>query len=233
MGKSRFIILKQIIELYEEYDSAELQMDVLSFAKWMIKKLEEEPDLIQKASREKKPENYNEGFSVVKSMDEKTRFLESITRIARYHELYSRKVLKDLIINTRLEYLFLQAIHLMEKARKTDIISAFNLEYTTGMDTIRRLTNNGLLNEIPDEQDKRVRLLALTEKGEEILDLANKRMSEEYKMFLTAINANKWKKALPVIEEIDEFHSSVFQNYSDKSFAELKNLMDSLKYLYK
>lgn len=233
MGKSRFAILKQIIDLYEEFESHEHHLDLLSFARWIIKKLEEEPELIQKSTREKRTEQLKDGLIVLKNMDDKVRFLESVSRIARYHDLYSRKALKDLIINTRLEYLFLQAVHLMEKAKKTDLINAFNLEYTTGMDTIRRLTNNGLLNEIPDESDKRARLLALTEKGEEILVRANKRMDEEYRMFLTAINNNKWKKAIPVLEEIDEFHSSVYQNYSDKSFAELNNLMDSLKYLNK
>lgn len=233
MGKSRYAILKQIIDLYEEFEVNEQQMDLLSFARWMAKKLEEEPGLNYISSRERNPDQLRDGLTLLKNMDEKARFLESVSRIARYHELYSRKALKDLIINTRLEYLFLQVVDTMEKAKKTDLINAFNLEYTTGMDTIRRLTNNGLLNEIPDETDKRAKLLALTEKGREILMRANKRMNEEYKMFLTAISSNKWKKALPVIEEIDEFHSSVYQNYNDKSFAELNNLMDSLKYLYK
>ncbi len=233
MGKNRYAILKQIIDLFEEFELQESHLDLLSFAKWVIKTLEKEPEFNQKLSKEKNPEYYKNGISALRNLDEKARFLESVSRIARYHELYSRKALKDLIINTRLEFLFLQAIDYMEKAKKTDLINTFNLEYTTGMDTIRRLTNNGLLNEIPDESDKRARLLVLTENGEKILKQANKRMIEENKMFLTAINDNKWKKALPTLEEIDEFHSSVYQNHSDKSFAELNNLMNSLKYLYK
>lgn len=73
----------------------------------------------------------------------------------------------------------------------------------------------------------------LTGKGEKILAQAIKRMGDENKMFLSAINDNKWKKALQILEEMDEFHSTFYQNHGHKPFAELCNLMDSLKYLYK
>ncbi len=233
MGKNKYAILKQVIDLYEDYEQNEKHLDLLSFARWITNKLDEEPELNRKVSQDKISGIFTDEVPVTKKFDEKTRFLESVSRIARYHEFYSRKALKDLVINTRLEFLFLQTVDFMEKAKKTDLINIYHLEYTTGMDTIRRLTNNGLLNEVPDETDKRAKLLVLTKKGQEILAQANKRMSDENKMFLTAINDNKWKKAMQILEEIDEFHSNVYQNHGDKPFAELCNLMDSLKYLYK
>ncbi|RIH66239.1 MarR family transcriptional regulator [Mariniphaga sediminis] len=233
MGKDKYAILKQIIDLYEDFEVEEKHLDLLSFAQWIIKKLHDTPELNKKAPPEKYPKFFPDNTPVVKKFEEKARLLEAASRIARYHEFYSRKALKDLVINTRLEFLFLQAVDMTEKAKKTDLINIYHLEYTTGMDTIRRLTNNGLLNEIPDESDKRAKLLVLTEKGRNILEQALKRMREENKMFLTAINDNKWKKVLVILEEIDEFHSMVYQNHGDKPFAELCNLMDSLKHLYK
>ncbi len=233
MGKNKYAILKQIIDLYEEFEQNEKHLNLLSFTRWILEKLEDNPELNMKASSEKNPE-YDPGQSyITKQFDDRARFLEAVSRIARYHEFYSKKALKDLVINTRLEFLFLQAVRMLEKAKKTDLINIYNLEYTTGMDTIRRLTNNGLLNEIADENDKRARLLALTKKGEEILSLAIRRMNAENKMFLAAINDNKWKKALLTLEEIDELHSVVYQNHNDKPFAELSNLMDSLKHLHR
>ena len=233
MVTDRYALFKQLIDFYAEFESTEKHLDMLTFARWMIKKLEEEPKLNKRQVLEKQIEFPDENNSVVKKMDEKDRFLEVVSRIARYHEFYSRKALKDLIINTRLEYLFLQAVDILEEAKKTDLINLFNLEYTTGMDTIRRLSNNGLLSEIPDEKDKRAKLLVLTEKGKETLVRANKRMSDESRMFLAVISDNKWRKALPALEELNELHGSVYQNYGDRSFAELCNLIDSLKYIYK
>jgi DNA-binding MarR family transcriptional regulator len=109
-----------------------------------------------------------------------------------------------------LEFLFLQAVDMLEKAKKTDLINIYHLEYTTGMDTIRRLINNNLLYEVQDETDKRIKLLILSDFGRVVYEQARKRMNDESAMFFTAISDNKWKKDLPVLEEIDDFHNSIF-----------------------
>lgn len=229
--KNKYALFKQLIDLFEEYEQAEEHLDLLGFSRWMTERLDEEPERNQKVVRKNKMRIEGPSDSFLQALNEKARFLEIISRMARYHEFYTRKALKDLIINTRLEFLFLQTIEQMEKAKKTDLINRYHLEYTTGMDTIRRLKNNGLLDEKQDETDKRAKLLELTEKGKNVLEQSLKRIKDENNFFFAAISENKWKKVLPVLEEIDEFHDDVYQNHGDKPFAELSNLMDSLKHL--
>ncbi|RPI43708.1 MAG: MarR family transcriptional regulator, partial [Bacteroidetes bacterium] len=143
------------------------------------------------------------------------------------------KYLVDLPLNSRLEYLFLYSVDNLEKARKTDLINIHLVEYTTGMDTISRLIKNKLLYELPDEQDKRAKLLVVTKEGSGILKIAKKRIADAHKMFLAGISPNKWKKVLSVLDEIHQIHSYVYLNHYDKPYAELSNLMDSLKHLSK
>ena len=228
--KNKYAVLKQVIDLYEKYELENKHLNLYDFVRWMTAKLNEEPEPDEKRVSKVSTES---GISLINRFDDKARFLETTARIARYHEFYTRKALKDLIINTRLEYLFLQTVDRLEKAKKTDLINIYHLEYTTGMDTIRRLINNGLLFEVQDDSDKRIRLLVLSELGKNILMQSNKRMNDESTMFFTAISDNKWKKVLPVLEEIDEFHDSIYQKHSNKPFAELSNLMDSLRHLFK
>jgi hypothetical protein len=38
---------------------------------------------------------------------------------------------------------------------------------------------------------------------------------------------------LPVLKEIYDFHNNIYLKYNEKSHAELKNLVASLKYYYK
>lgn len=228
--KNKYAVLKQVIDLYEEYELRNRDLELGEFVRWMSNKLIEEPALDEgKVTR-----TSNEtSLPLINRFDDKVRFLEITARIARYHEFYIRKALKDLIINNRLEYLFLQTVEAMEKAKKTDLINIYHLEYTTGMDTIRRLINNGLLSEVQDKTDKRIKLLELSDLGREVLDQAKRRVNDEAVMFFTPINDNKWKKALPVLEEIDRFHDAIYQKHSGKPFAELSNLMDSLSHLTK
>ncbi|MBN2481967.1 MAG: MarR family transcriptional regulator [Bacteroidales bacterium] len=231
---SSYSILKQIIDFLVAYEEeVPQQKDLLSFAEWIVSRIKEEPALNRRYITKKLFSEYSEHFDYIKSLDEKARFLECISRIARFHEFYIRKFLEELPVNGRLEFMFLLTVNIMDKAKKTDLINIHMVEYTTGMDTIRRLINNGLLEEMPDENDKRARLLVLTPKGKSILLKSSSKMTDERNMFLACISSNKWKKTLPVLEEINEFHNAIYMNHYDKPPAELLNLMDSLKYLYK
>jgi DNA-binding MarR family transcriptional regulator len=230
--KNSYALLKQMIDFFEEYEQGEKQLDILDFSYWMISKLEDGIGPRQQALKKDRAPIL-ENLQNRTTLNNKASFLESVSRIARYHDFYIRKALQELNINSRLEFLFLQSVNKLDKAKKTDLINIHLLEYTTGMDTISRLIKNGILYESPDTTDKRAKILALTEKGVLILKQAEKRINEENEMFFAAINENKWKKALPVIEEIDNFHNSIYSKHNDKPFAEICNLMDSLKYLHK
>ncbi|MBN2699404.1 MAG: MarR family transcriptional regulator [Bacteroidales bacterium] len=231
--KNSYHIIKQIIGLLESYEeTGSRQKDLFSFLEWAISRIREEPELNKPLFGKRRAAEYTEQFSYIRSLEEKSRFMECVSRIARFHEFYIRKFLENLPLNSRLEYLFLYTVHHMDRARKTDLINIHIVEYTTGMDTIKRLINYGVLQETPDEHDKRAKLLTLTEKGRRVMDQSKSKMSDEINMFLACISSNKWRKVLPVLEELNEFHNMVYINHNDKSPAELSNLMDSLKHLY-
>ena len=231
---NKYNIIKQLIDLWETYeDEVREEHNLLNFSEWMAEKIKEQSIINSKISKKREIYPHTETEAYLNKLDPKSRFQEYILRIARFEEFYIRKYLIDLPLNSRLEYLFLYTVNNLEKAHKTDLINIHLVEYTTGMDTIKRLINNELLNELPDEQDRRAKILILTKEGEVVLKMANKRMDEARNMFLACISPNKWKKTLSVLNEIDEFHSSIYQNHYDKPFAEISNLMDSLKHLYK
>jgi DNA-binding MarR family transcriptional regulator len=228
---NRYGNLKQLIDLWEEYEDHTSQANLQEFAGWLNGKIAEQPVRNEKTHfvrLSNPPELY---VQTLQNFDDNALFLEYISRIARFHEFYTRKFLEGLPINSRMEYQFLQTVYLLHKAKKTDLISLLLVEYTTGMDIIKRLTNNGLLIEIQNENDKRVKLLEPTEEGKKLLSIAEKRLKEERLMFLECISMNKWKKTMPYLKELSEFHNSIFIHHNNKPYSELLNLMDSLKHL--
>lgn len=231
--ENRYKILKQLIDLWESYEEKEQELNLLDFADWMRIKLKKNPQLNRKISYNNSKIEQPGLVAYYKSLDEPTQFLEVISRISRYHEFYIRKFLVDLPINNRLEYLFLNTVRQMHQAKKTDLIHIHLVDYSTGMDTIKRLINNGFLTETSDKNDKRVRLLEITEKGLGILLHADKKVTDERNMFLSCISMNKWKKAMPVLDEINKFHNQIYLKHNDKPYPELINLMDSLKHLHR
>lgn len=232
MGE-KYDLLKQLIDLWGNYEEMHGSLNLLDFAEWLVIKIKEEPTLNKKHAARIFPSAFSEQVNYIESLDEKARFLEYISRIARYQDFYTRRFFTGIPINTRLEYMFLYTVSHTEKAKKTDLISLHLAEYTTGMDTIRRLVTSGLLEEKPDESDKRARLLVITDYGKDTLRKADKRINDERNMFLACISVNKWKKTLSVLEEINDFHNNIYLNHNEKPYPELLNLMDSLKHLYK
>lgn len=228
--ENRYDILKQVIDMFEKYENESRRFSLSDFSQWLSVQFQQ-PTEDQETITELK-EIPSAQSPVSKNRDEGMRFLEYISRISKYHEFYIRKALSDTPINSRLEFLFLQTVHQMERSKKTDLLGLHLVEYSTGMDTIKRLVNNNLLLEVQDDTDKRVKLLKVTEQGKIVLENAEKKISDEKAMFLACISPNKWRKTLPVLQEMDEFHNSVYLKHNNKPFAELLNLMDSLKYLH-
>ncbi len=229
---SRYNVIKQIIDLWEEYESNADQIQLTDFAEWLNLQVKERSDLNEKTATSRFRSAPSLQSQALKNFDEATRFMEYISRISRFNEFYTRKFFEGLPINSRLEFLFLQTVNLTGKAKKTDLINYLLVEYTTGMDIIKRLINNGLLQEALNENDKRVKLLEITEEGKDKLLLAEKRLKDERTMFLACTSMNKWKKAMPVLEEICDFHNAIYNKHNDKPYPELLNLMDSLKHLH-
>lgn len=229
---NKYNSIKRLIELWDTYEEETDQQDMLAFADWLISKLKEKPELNIKHTR-KMIKNEPQNSLLIKNLDEPTRFLEYTSRVSRLHDFYIKKFFNELPINNRLEYLFLYSVNAKKEAKKTELINIHLVDYTTGMDTIRRLVNNKLLEETNDESDKRAKLLVITDEGKRLLEQADKKITEEIQMFLSCISSNKWKKTLSVFEEINDFHSEIYRTHNDKTPAELLNLMDSLKHLYR
>lgn len=229
---SRYNVLKQIIDLWEEYENNAGQIQLKDFVEWLNLQMKGESDPDEKPAMTRSRTSPSLQSQALKNFDEPTRFMEYISRISRFNEFYTRKFFEGLPINSRLEFLFLQTVNLTGKAKKTDLINYLLVEYTTGMDIIKRLINNGLLQETLNENDKRVKLLEITKEGKEKLLLAEKRLKDERTMFLACTSMNKWKKTIPVLDEICDFHNNIYNNHNDKPYPELLNLMDSLKHLH-
>lgn len=225
-----YSLLRQVIDLAEAYEQTNQPADILDFAHWIIEKHSIDPEAVESISYSKKNVSPTEDRQIIESRRPETRFLEYVARIARYHEFYIRKALQEFDINTRVEFLLLQTVDKSGLVKKTDLINIHLLEYTTGMDTIHRLIKKELIQEVQSTTDKRVKLLTITQRGKETVEQTSKRILEENEMFFLAIN-NRWKKMPPLLEEIDRFHNNIYQKHNSKPFAEINNLMNSLKYL--
>lgn len=81
------------------------------------------------------------------------------------------------------EYSFLLHLEHQESFRKMEIIELHNLEAPTGIEIIKRLLKNRLIEEFPDEQDRRAKRIRMTQRGREELLWLKPRLEKMFQDF--------------------------------------------------
>ena len=231
MKSNKYRTILKLITYWEEFEETNSNVTIQAFGQWLIQ------NSIKETSYNNISINRPIDFDLPiylkyeQSLDPEDHLLDLISRISRLHEFYIRKFLCNLPINTRLEFVFLYTIDLMGGVKKTEVINVHLVEFTTGMDIIKRLLNQGLIVESLKEADKRSKLVHTTEAGKAVLNKSLRQMDAEKEMFLACINSNKWKKIMSTLEELNSFHNSIYLKHKSKSDAEIINLVASLRHL--
>lgn len=90
-------------------------------------------------------------------------------RVSQYDHVYTKKALHELGLNNVDDMMYLHMIHHLNAPRKAELINAMLSEFPSGIEIIRRLLRQSLIDELPDETDKRSKRVRLTEAGERLL----------------------------------------------------------------
>lgn len=231
MKSNKYQTIQRLINYWEEFEETNSNVTIQAFGQWLIQKNIKETSYNNISNNRSIDLDLPVYFKYDQSLDQRNHLLDLISRLARLHEFYIRKFLSNLPINTRLEFIFLYTIDLIGDAKKTEIINVHLVEFTTGMDIIKRLLNQRLIKESLNESDKRSKLIHTTKEGKAVLNKSMRQIDAEKEMFLACINANKWKKIVLTLEELNSFHNNIYLKHNSKNDAELINLVASLKYL--
>jgi MarR family transcriptional regulator, lower aerobic nicotinate degradation pathway regulator len=94
----------------------------------------------------------------------------------------------------------------MQQHAKMDLIERNIHEKSTGMEVLKRLIRNGMLAEFPNQEDKRSKLVALTEQGRaEVL-----RVLEGMQKLTTTVNGDLLPQEIltlnALLKKLDTFH---------------------------
>ena len=147
MNAMEFKLLKNIIELIEEYQATNTSEKAEDFTIWLNNKL----------------------FSVKKSDPHSTHdellIAFKIMLLNKELKKQTKNVLSKSNVSSIDEYSFLLHLDYQESFRKMELVELHNLEAPTGIEIIKRLLKNGLIEEFADEEDKRAKRIKITKKG--------------------------------------------------------------------
>lgn len=154
-------LIKEFVDLLQEYDqqTTDYKADMLVFSKWLHQKMLLESDMTE-------PEW--DGKSNGRSADSVINTL--LVHLSRYAKLHAKNAIQDSIFSTSDEFIYLISLKSYGAMNKTALIKMNVHEKSAGIQIINRLLIMELVEQIPDLEDKRNKIIHLTEKGRQELE---------------------------------------------------------------
>ena len=100
------------------------------------------------------------------------------------------------------EYSFLLHLDYQESFRKMEIVELHNLEAPTGIEIIKRLQKNKLIEEFPDQEDRRAKRIKITERGIHELKTIKPKIDLIFSKFTEPLNLSEKIKISGILDKL-------------------------------
>ena len=138
--------------------------------------------------------------------------------LGRYAKSYSKIALKNEVnLATYDDFVYLLLLYFRPNFTKTQLIHQSLHEKTTGTEIIKRLIVNKLVVQNPHPQDKRTKLLAITEQGKTVIDANFSAMHNVANLVTGNLTAPEKQTLLVLLEKLNHFHQNIDMNTIEKN----------------
>ncbi|GAA4273571.1 MarR family transcriptional regulator [Aquimarina gracilis] len=190
-------LIKKLIDLTGEFVKGRMDKDihVKSFANWLSKRMDETVT--------------NEEYKITGHSIE-AEIAAHIGRMSRYSNSYIKSALVGLPFTTDMDFAFTAILHGAGPIGKTDLIRKMAYDKSSGMEVIKRLLKNGIIEQFPNPNDKRGKLLRLTKIGEENVIKAYAEAHKAAKTVSGCLTKSEQITLLKTLKKLDEFHLPIY-----------------------
>jgi DNA-binding MarR family transcriptional regulator len=144
-----------------------------------------------------------------------------LRRIGRFHIAYSNKALEGTELDQIEEFGILVTIHNMVNPIKSEAIYNNIIELSSGTNMLIRMKKKGLVTEYDDTEDKRVKRLKVTKKGEETLQIAKDQVLKVAYMMVQDLSDEDKQLCMHLLDPINKRFSGLYQKQKNKPFDEI------------
>jgi len=149
------------------------------------------------------------------------RFMKVISRLHLSYNVYLRIALKGTQLASTDKFKFLAGLYVLGESSKTEVINYAMMEMSTGSDILNRLLKDDFIFQRNDPNDKRAKLITITEKGTHVLQQCFKKTKMVRKILLKDLSENDMKICVQMLYPIEEKHSKLAVESKNKTIEEL------------
>lgn len=151
--------------------------------------------------------------------------LRLLYRIVKVSTLYSKKALEETAMTSPEEFGYLNLLVRLGSPKRSDLIRESMMEYTSGLEVIKRLTENGYVEELPDSEDKRSKRISITSEGKNALVLSYPHMAKATAIVGQHISTSEKALLIIILTRLDTIHSSIQYQSKSLTLDEILELM--------
>lgn len=209
-----FIDLLHQVKEFENSVSYKPNCNIEDFRMWMNDKKyrEESPTKLFK----------NEQHQVSFTENE---ICKQVLLLGRYSKQLIRKGLGDFPELANEEFTYLYRLKDEPYLTKIQLIERNGHEKQTGTQIIKRLLEYGLIEEKNDDEDKRLKRLNMTKKGEQIFHQSVSSVNITSKILSGQMTDDEKSTFLIALKKLNEFHSLVYSDYKNADICKIIELI--------
>lgn len=198
-------ITQEVIGLLEQFEAENTTKsyspDILGFKKWIS-----DQEASTQFTQEDEPywegkENGRTPESVISTL---------LVHINRYAKTYSKSAIADSDFSTQEDFIYLINLKAFGKMTKTELIKKNIHDKPAGMLIIKRLSNNKWIEQIDSENDKRNKVINITEKGLQALELQMKNIRSATEIVTANLNHHEKIELIRILHKLEHFHNPIF-----------------------
>lgn len=129
--------------------------------------------------------------------------LRQISTIARALDSIANIEFKEMQLN-RGQYLYLVRIKENPGIISDHLAGMLNVDRTTTARSIKKLEDNGLIERKNDQQNKKIRHLFVTKKGDELAEKIEKENTYSNELVLTGLNEKQRQELAELLQQVED-----------------------------
>ena len=142
----------------------------------------------------------------------------NIARLFIFMSRYAKSYIKKAVLHTSLataeDFTCLAILLTHSSLSKSELIQLNLIEKTSGTEIINRLLSNGLVTQWDDQEDKRSKRIAITQKGKELLYVVFSDMNHVSKIITGKLNLSEKITLQYLLQQLEDFHFEIHNNKS-------------------
>ncbi len=205
MEASKYLLLHKLIDAMEHFEDEQKgdSYSLENFAAW----------LIHQVHKPMKTDLYHEEGPIQLAI--------AVGNMYRYARHYIKKILEPTILSTQDEFTFLADLADRGSIQKTALIQDHLLEITSGMEILKRLEKHGLIESFDDPDDKRSKLVNITNEGKKVLGEIMGGMGQVAQIIAGNLASGELTQLLTHLNKLEQFHHYIYQQDRKSSVEEV------------